>query len=455
MKNSWKLAGLLSTAVLLAACGNGNGDGDTAGDNGSDNGNGSAGGEQVNLVINSFTDELQAPIDEFMARHENVNIDLQIIPTENYVDTLRPALESGSGAPDIFTAEIVYLLDWIEQDYWMDLGEFGVEDWSDEYVEYVWELGRAQDGNMKALSWQTTPGGIFYRRSIAEEVFGTDDHEELGEQFSTMEGLMEAGQMLADAGYRLFPDEGSISPFTMGNNPAPWVDEDENLVMTEERLSYFDFARELRDNRFTALAPAWSPSWFASFNEPITYNAGWDDLEDADDSDGTTEVFGVSLPSWGLPHVLKTDATETAGDWGVTNGPSSYFGGGTWIGIYEGTDHPEVAFEFIQMLVNDEEFLTDWVSETGDVLSHIGVMEEVSEGYEDEFLGGQNHYDFFLAEAENIDPSHITRYDQRLDQMFGSAVGAYVEGDLTQEEALEEFYAEVQNAFPQINVPQN
>lgn len=453
MKNSWKLAGLLCGAVLLTACGSDNGSGDAAGNNDSDNGGSSNNGD-VDLVINSFTDELQYPIEVFEERH-GVNIDLQIIPTENYVDTLRPALESGSGAPDIFTGEIVYLLDWIEQDYWMDLNEYNVDEWSDDYLDYVWELGRNEAGEMKALSWQTTPGGIYYRRSIAEEVFGTDDPDAMGEQFSTMDGLMEAGEQLKQAGYRLFPDEGSIAPYTMGNNPEPWVDENSNLVMTEERLSYYDYAKELRDNQYSALAPAWSPAWYASFNEPIAYNVGWDALEDADESDGMTEVFGVSLPTWGLHSVLKTDAQDTAGDWAVTNGPTPYFQGGTWIGIYEESENKDLAFEFIQMLVNDEEFLTEWVEETGDVLSYKPVMEKVAEDFSDEYLGGQNHYDFFQERAEQIDPSNVTRYDQRLDEMFGSTVGSYVDGVVSKEEALEEFYAEVQNAFPEIEVPSN
>ncbi|GAA0358139.1 sugar ABC transporter substrate-binding protein [Alkalibacterium iburiense] len=432
MKNYVKFAALLAGVSLLAACGE----------------------DEPDLVINSFTDELEYPIEVFNERHD-VNVQLQIIPTENYVDTLRPALESGSGAPDIFTAEVVYLLDWIEQDYWTSLSEdpLNVEDWSDDYLEYVWELGRNEAGDMKAVSWQTTPGGIYYRRSIANEVFGTDDPDEIGEMFSTMDGLMDAGEQLKQAGYRLFPDEGSVSPYTMGNNPQPWVDENDNLVMTEERLSYFDYAKELRDNQYTALAPAWSPAWFASFNEPIAYNVGWDELEDADESDGTTEVFGVSLPTWGLHSVLKEEATETAGDWAVTNGPTPYFEGGTWIGIYEGSENKELAFEFIQMLVNDEEFLTEWVMETGDVLSYQPVMENVAADYSDEFLGGQNHYDFFLERAEQIDPSHVTRYDQQLNDMFGTAVGAYVEGELGKEEALQEFYNEVQNAYQHINIP--
>ncbi|MDZ7835076.1 MAG: extracellular solute-binding protein [Alkalibacterium sp.] len=103
MKNSWKLAGLLCGAVLLTACGSETDTGSEGEANGGSDGD-------VDLVINSFTDELQYPIEVFEERNPGVNIDLQIIPTENYVDTLRPALESGSGAPDIFTGEIVYLL---------------------------------------------------------------------------------------------------------------------------------------------------------------------------------------------------------------------------------------------------------------------------------------------------------------------------------------------------------
>lgn len=411
--------------------------------------------DEPDLIVTSFTDELQEPIEYFEQLHD-VKVDLQIIPTENYVNTLRPALESGSGAPDVFTGEIVYLKDWIEQDYWENLSQepYNVDEWRDDYMEYVWDLGINSNGEVRAVSWQTTPGGIYYRRSIAQEVLGTDDPEQIGQMFSTMEGLMEVGENMKQHNYRLFPDEGSIAPYTNGANPQPWVNENDELVMTEERLAYFDYAKELREKQYTALAPAWSPAWYASFTGPISYNVGWDEIdEDADQSD-QTEVFAVSLPTWGLHSVLKEEAQETAGDWAVTNGPTPYFQGGTWIGMYKDSENKDLAFEFIKMLVNDQEFLTEWVMETGDVLSYYPVMEEVAADYADEFLGGQNHYDFFIERAEEIDASTVTRYDQQIDELFGTQVGAYVEGNLTKEEAIEEFYSQVVNAYPNIVVPE-
>lgn len=412
--------------------------------------------EKADLVVTSFTDELQGPIDKFEELHD-VKVDLQIIPTENYTTTLRPALESGKGAPDVFTGEIVYLKDWLEQDYWENLSAdpYNVDSWEDDYMEYVWDLGKDPEDNVRAVSWQTTPGGIYYRRSIAKEVLGTDDPAEVGEMFSTMEGLMEVGEKMKEKNYRLFPDEGSIQPYTNGQDPQPWVNEANELVMTEARLSYFDYAKELRDKQYTALAPAWSPAWYESFVGPISYNVGWDELDDSAEAEDKTEVFAVSLPTWALNSVLKVEAQETAGDWAVTNGPTPYFQGGTWIGMYKDSENKDLAWEFIQMLVHDEEFLTEWVTETtGDVLSYIPVTSKISEGYEEEYLGGQNHYEFFLEEANKIDASTITKYDQQIGDLFGTEVGNYVEGTVTKEEALEEFYNQVKNAFPDITIPE-
>lgn len=424
---------VLVSIMLLAACGK----------------------PKADLTITSFTDELQDAIDIFEERHD-VKVDLQIIPMENYTTTLRPALESGKGAPDIFTGELAFLKQWTEQDYWETLSQepYNVQEWEDDYVDYPWDLGTNDDGDVKAVSWQITPGGIYYRRSIAKEVLGTDDPAEIGERFSTMEGLLEVAEEMKAHNYRLFPDEGSIQPYTDGNNKQPWVNENNELIMTEDRLSYFDYAKEVRDNEYSALAPAWSPAWYESFEGPISYNVGWDELEDHE-GETQTEVFAVSLPTWALNSVFKEDANKNAGDWAITNGPTPYFEGGTWLGIYEGSDNKDLAFKFIEMMVHDEEFLLDWVERTGDVLSYLPVTEKIKDDYSDDFLGGQNNYEFFLKEAEKIDASVITKYDQPVGDLFGNQVGNYVEGKVTIEEAMEKFYEEVENAFPELILPED
>ncbi|PXW90961.1 ABC-type glycerol-3-phosphate transport system substrate-binding protein [Streptohalobacillus salinus] len=435
---------LISVLTLgLAACG------DDDSSNGSSDDNS---GDKETLTVWSFTDELEPAIEAFKEEHD-VDVELTIVPIEDYPTRLRPVLESGQGAPDIFTGELVFVKEWIEQGYWETLNQepYNVEEISDDFVEYVYELGRNSSGEVKALSWQTTPGGIFYRRSIAEEVLGTDDPEAVGEMFATRDAMFETGAKLKDAGYRLFPDEGAVRWFAQGQDPEPWVNENDELIMTEGRLNHFDYAKELREEDLTAFAPEWSPAWFAAMDGPINYNAGWDEV----DAEATTEVevFSYALPTWGLHSVLKPNVEDTAGDWAVTSGPNPYFWGGTWLGMYSGSENKDLAWEFIQMMTHDEEFLTDWALETGDVLSYLPVTDKIKDDFSEDFLGGQNNYTFFLEEAQKIDASVVTRYDQQIDTMFGSMVTEYVEGVKTKEEAVQEFYNLVRNSYPQITTP--
>ncbi|WNF38526.1 ABC transporter substrate-binding protein [Bacillaceae bacterium IKA-2] len=430
----------------LIACGNSNSSEDTGSDEKAKS------GAKEKLTIWSFTDELQGAIDVFEERHD-VEVELTIVPIEDYTTRLRPVLESGSGAPDVFTGELVFIKDWIEQDYWETLSEapYNVEDIKDDYIEYVYELGRNTSGDVKALSWQTTPGGIFYRRSIAEEVLGTDDPDAVGEMLSTMDGLFAAGEKMKAAGYRLFPDEGAVRWFAQGQDPQPWVNENDELIMSEGRINHFDYAKELREKDLTAFAPEWSPAWFGGMSGPVNYNAGWDDVDE--NASNEVGVFGYALPTWGLHSVLKGSAGDTEGDWAVTNGPNPYFWGGTWLGIYSKSEKKDLAWEFVKMMTHDEEFLTDWALETGDVLSYLPVTDKIKDDFSDPFLGGQNNYTFFLEEAQSINPGLVTRYDQQIDGMFGNMVVEYIEGARTKEEAIQEFYNLVRNAYPQITTP--
>lgn len=432
-----KLVSLLTIGALsvgvLSACSDGG------------EGSSSEGSKDDVLKIWSFTDELKEPIKTFEERN-GVKVELTIVPTADYATKLKPALESGVGAPDVFTGEIAFLKQWIDAGYWENLSEepYNAEEVSGDIVPYVFDLGKDKDGNVRALSWQTTPGGIYYKRSIAKEALGTDDPAEVGEMMSSMDGLFEVGEKLKDKGYKLFPDEGSIRWFAQGDDPQAWVNEDNELVLTEGKQNYFDYAKELRENNLTALAPEWSPSWFEGMDKPIKVKEGGKETE--------TEVFSYVLPTWGLHAVLKENAKDTAGDWAVTSGPSPYFWGGTWVGIYKDSKHKEEAYDFIKLMTQDEEFLTEWAKETGDVLAFNPVTEKIKTDFSDEFLGGQNNYEFFLGEAESIKPGIVTKYDQQLDTLYGAAVNSYVEGKKSKEDAIKEFKKQVKNAYPDIVV---
>ncbi|WP_409252891.1 ABC transporter substrate-binding protein [Bacillus sp. SCS-153A] len=402
--------------------------------------------KDVDLKVWSFTDELKKPITTFEEKN-GVKVELTIVPIADYPTKLKPVLESGVGAPDVFTGEIAFLKQWVDAGYWENLSEdpYNVEEIKDKYVPYVFDLGKDKDGNVRALSWQTTPGGLFYKRSIAKEVLGTDDPAEVGSMLNSMDGVFEVAEKMKEKGYSMFPDEGSIRWFAQGDNPQPWVNDKGELKLTEQKIEFMDYAKTLRENSYTALAPEWSPSWFEAMDKPIKVKKDGKEVE--------TQVFSYVLPTWGLHSVLKTNVTETAGDWAVTSGPSPYFWGGTWLGVYNKSENKELAYDFVKMMTQDDEFLTDWAKETGDVLSYLPVTNEIKDTFSDEFLGGQNNYQFFLEQAKEIEPGIVTKYDQQLDTFFGNAVQQYVDGKKSKEEAVKEFYRNAQNAYPDLQVP--
>jgi ABC-type glycerol-3-phosphate transport system substrate-binding protein len=401
--------------------------------------------KDVDLRVWSFTDELKKPIQTFEEKN-GVKVELTIVPTADYPTKLKPVLESGVGAPDVFTGEIAFLKQWVDADYWENLSQepYKAEEQADKVVPYVFDLGKDQEGQVRALSWQTTPGGIYYRRSIAKQVLGTDDPKQVGEMMSSTDGLFEVGEKLKQKGYKLFPDEGAMRWFAQGSNPLPWVNDKDELVLTEEKKAFMDHAKKLRENEYTALADEWSPAWLSAMNGPIKGSGG---------AKEQTEVFAYVLPTWGLHSVLKPNAKDTSGDWAVTSGPSSYFWGGTWLGIYKDSEKKELAWEFVKMMTQDEEFLTEWAKETGDVLAFNPVTNNIKDTFSDEFLGGQNNYEFFLDQAKNIEPGIVTKYDQQLDTLFGAQVKEYAAGKKSKEAAIEEFYKQANNAFPNLKTP--
>ena len=65
------------------------------------------------LKVWSFTDELKEPIKTYEEKN-GVKVELTIVPIADYPTKLKPALESGVGAPDVFTGEIAFLKQWVD-----------------------------------------------------------------------------------------------------------------------------------------------------------------------------------------------------------------------------------------------------------------------------------------------------------------------------------------------------
>jgi ABC-type glycerol-3-phosphate transport system substrate-binding protein len=360
--------------------------------------------------------------------HPDIKVEYSMTPTDQFTNKLNPVLQAGQGVPDIFALEDAFVRSYIESGLLLDLTDI-YEANKAKLIEYPVEIG-SYEGRVYGMSWQATPGALFYRRSLAKKYLGTDDPAEVQTYLSDLSKFLETAKLLKEqsgGSCRIVSTTGALDrPFHYARK-NPWVVNGQ-LVVDPAMVEYMRVAKLMNDEGYTMRLGQWSEGWYAGMNDALS------------DEDGNpVQIFCYLLPTWGLHFVLKTSGIETAGDWGMVPGPVPFRWGGTWLGAWKDTPHKEEVKEFIRYLTTDDEFLEVWAKETGDLVSNLVVVDKIKDTYSEPFLGGQNHYAEFAEMAKDINGNLTQGTDQAIDMLYGEAITAYIFEEMTLEEALESF----------------
>ncbi|QEN04391.1 carbohydrate ABC transporter substrate-binding protein [Thiospirochaeta perfilievii] len=398
------------------------------------------------IVLWSFTDEVQGMIPYFNEVYPNIEVESVVIPNadEVYLNKINTTLRSGAGGPDVFTGESAYYKQFIDAGFWEPISDapYNADELLGDLVPYVPGSTKDANGKVTALSWQATPGALFYRRSIAKEVLGTDDPATVSKYTSDLSKFYELGSMINDkyngekfllAGYS------DMSQFIYNLRDEPYV-VNNKLNIPQGFYDYMKLSKEMRDNNIESGTTTWQPPWFSS-------------MADA-------SVMCYILPTWGLHYVLKPNAEpeadkgekEFSGDWGLAVPPASYSWGGTWIGVNSMSNQKMLAYQFVKFIGSNADFLEKWAKKTGDFVSNTKVIEKVKPTFSEPFLGGQNHYEYFAKEAKKIDVSMRGPWDFQIENAWGDQVELYVTGSKTFDEAVADFKKAVSEILPDLDV---
>ena len=414
------------------------------------------------LVVWTLSDDLKTFGEKFVEMYPDVELDTVVIAPAEYPTKVQSALLGGAKEPDVIVGEPQMLGNMYEAEFFEDLDQapYNAQDYAGEIVDYVWKVGQDEEGIQRAISYQITPAGIYYRRDIAKTVFGTDDPEEIGKKFADYDTIRATGQALKDAGYRIFASDAEISYFS---GDSAWVI-DGKLNVDQGRFDYMDLCVDLYQNDLTAFASQWAAPWYQAMSGPVpilTAETQWgtDDMNIWDEESfneatkdaETTEVFAFGLPAWGTL-VMRDHVEDTSGLWGICAGPSYGFGGGTFIGISSNSERKDLAWEFVKFCTLDEE-VSDWwieVSE-GDTVSLLSSLAKHKDD-QNEVYGGEKLYSFWLDQAKGIDYSKVTKYDKAIDDAWGSATSSVKSGEVTKEDAIKEFYDVVASTYPELTI---
>ena len=402
-------------------------------------------------VINlyAFTDEVPTMLQHYIDTHPDFGYTLNttIIATTDglYQPALDQALTAGGAdAPDIYCAEAAFILKYAQGDMasyaaaYDDLGINTAEDIkAADIAQYTVDIGtRPADGKVVGLGYQATGGAFIYRRSIAKDVWGTDDPAVIATKIGPgWDKFFEAAEELKAKGYGIVSGDGDIWHAIENSSEKGWLVDGE-LYIDPAREAFLDMSKKLKDNDYHNDTQDWSDAWFA-------------DMKDA----GAKKIFGFYGPAWLINYTIGPNCGDTAGDWAICEPNIGFFWGGTWLLANKDTEKKEAVAELIKWVTLDctEEGLQyGWANGnlygdggTKDCVGSGTVM-AMSDGKLD-FLGGQNMFDVFVPANQFANGKNLTQYDETINSMWRDAVRQYTGGAMTRDEAIEFFKTNVED----------
>ena len=387
------------------------------------------------LEVWGWTTDPQYQIEAFEKAYPNVTVNYTMIGTD-YDTKMQTIVDNRTEGPDVFYADVKTVKNYIESDAWETLTDDPYNIDVSDSEDYTVKLGSDSDGNVKALSYQATPGGFWYKRDLAKKYLGTDDPDEISEMLSTTEGMLDVAEKLkagSNGETHMFASYKDLWQFAnYGMRSVAWIDGNK-FQMDDYIPEFFDLAKTVRDNGYDAKIDTWSEAWYVSC---------------ADDS-----VFGYAEPTWGLQYVIQTGAPDSEGNWGIASMPAAYFNGGSYLGVYQESQNKELAAEYVKFVCTNKDFLAQYAKDKGDYTSLKSVNKEIADGgYEESWCAGQNTFKFFSDQMDKINTDIVTKYDDTIGNLMLNNVDLYLNGQLDKDAAIAQFKDDVASNYRRLDV---
>ena len=435
----------MMVASLLVACGKEEGNNGEAANN----------GEKTVINVMAFTDEVPKMVEKYIAMHpeENLEIKTTIVATTDglYQPALDAALKAGGAdAPDIYAAEAAFVLKYAQGEgagfaaAYEDLGIDMSKVKSAEIAPYSVEIGtRPSDGKVVALGYQATGGAFIYRRSIAKDVWGTDDpatvKAKIGGGSGSWDQFWVAAEELKAKGYGIISGDGDLWHAVENSSPKGWV-VDGKLNIDPKREEFLDLSKKLKDNGYHNDTQDWQDAWFADMK-----------------GEGEKGILGFFGPAWLINYTIAPNCGGTAvgegtyGDWAICESPIGFFWGGTWILANKDTKKKEAVANIIEWItLDDSETGLQYMWANGTFNGEGGTKDCVASGTVMaksngtlDFLGGQDMFEVFVPANAFANGKNLTPYDETINSKWRDEVRNYTAGNKDRATALADFKTKV------------
>jgi len=346
------------------------------------------GGEPTIIRVWSEVEELPLGISDFFKRDhpDKIEMELTLFNRSELDAKLDTALAAGNG-PDLWSINAAVVNRYVNGDVLPDMSHLLAQANELGIMPYVINLGTDTDGILRTLSFQATPGGVWYRQDLAEYYLGFGQAEDMQMMLSTLDGMVATALALRDASNGTVYYAASVADLVdifMSRRESPFV-VDDTIVIDPAIIEFLLYARFFVDEGLVADFEPWGAEWFAGIS----------------DSNGSERIFSYKGPPRMLPFVLLPNAesfyttNNTYSNWTVIEGPGFFCLGGTFIGVNVAGDEFDTAMKVFEYLTLNPYFIRDYAIETGDFPVSTVVAVELPPAIINSFLGGQNHFEVF------------------------------------------------------------
>lgn len=381
---------------------------------------------QRTLRICTFNEEFKDLFEEYYLKDnplpKGYSYEFVISNPMDYYDDLPYDLLAQSNNIDLFICEPDYMAKYAYTDDAKDLLAMGMK--KEEFNnQYPYALALGTDGNeIKGSCWNAEAGVFTYRRSIAKEIFGTDDPATIGSLLSDWDKFKSAGEKVSQN--RKYQMLAGYYDLFIPVCKSPIYDNGQ-IFIDQSYKRYADLAHDMYRSGAIGNIDMWTEDW-------VNFEDG---------------KFGYFTPDWMISGVMKNECNRSYGDWAVCAPPQSFYWGGSYICVSSNCDTDALALNVIRYFTTKSDSMTKvFVNQIGSFPNNkIAVQNIINSDnvyYKEtcSFLGGQNYYQIIDQEAKKIPSYSADKIDMDLADNYNYAMKDYIHGYEDYDSSLQYFY---------------
>lgn len=366
------------------------------------------------------------------------NVKIEYIPVEwgDYLTKFQTSLAAGMDLPNVTWSDRGIRARIFSIDAFEDLSQEPYNFDVTKQFPYLESGLRNDKGEVVGVEWSLNPTGYAYKRSMAQEFFGTEDPEALHELLPDWEAVCKAGLELNENsdGKRFLLNSISDVAATVFNQNTDELIVD-NVINTESLKSILSILVDLRDNKCIDPMLAEGPSLNASYTDD--------------------DHMLYSICTWSPHYVFEPNDPEGAGRWGIMIPPGgAYNQGGVSFSIPKQAIDKEAAWAFINWFLVSEE--GGWVNKN--TAKNYTCLTSL---YEDEayitdvnpFFANQDIGEMFFKTLNNdVEIRPLNIYDPIINEAYSLAQQYIIKENYSADQALEIMVQEMMNKASELKV---